>query len=666
MNDDVAHKLAKVLFEDESSDRPHGLPSIDGYIILQELGRGGSGVVYEGVVKASGRQVAIKILHTRVSKPANQALVELDRLASVRSSVVPHVFEHGWVNGQVFIVTERIDGVNPLEFVHGMGLRERVRLLAKIIDAVSVLHERGIIHRDLKPSNILITEAGDPVVIDLGISMLQIEGNDEATEVDTTPIGTWDYMAPEQVRGENGDVSTRWDVYALGVIGYQLLGGFVPRHLSDESKGLSKASVVNSVCSRGEISFDLPKPLEYILEKACSSSAADRYASAQLFGEDLRRWVNHEPVLAGPQSLWMRSTRVVARHPIISVLIVCVLIFAIAVSMTTVVVWWKNIQPYQFTRASTKYTSSTSILSRDQRYLHTWRTEDREGVRFQGQIIEGASGKYAILGLDSADIKTGHRGLMGYRLGEYDEPAWVAKQHVPPALSYAVRYKPGPHRFSVRDVSVADIFPEVDGLEILSNHIQNANSVCAIQVHSVDGKLLCEYYHDGWVDELYWNPVSRQIVATGPNSDGNWLERGEDQIWVSNYPIVIFALEPKIGELQKVISFLGLESGYEPAWYQCLMPGSAYWSIKISDEDKVFVVPHKPADLTFQRLGYVWIELGKGSNGSGHANMIVDKNGHVVETSATDTWSMMHGGLNPNVFRLEDLPARTKPRKYGP
>ena len=664
MNTDSAHKLAQALIEPVSREDAGDMPIVEGYALIREIGRGGSGVVYEAISLETEQHVAIKLLRATASRSVSETFNEIVRHVKMCSDGIPHVYGSGWTNGQCYIISELIDGVDPITYAQQLDLRSKVELFAKITDVVASFNGRGMIHRDLKPSNILVKEDGTPVVLDLGISIIQSTQDDQDSATCTKPVGTVAYMSPEQARGENDEISVRWDVYALGVIGYELLTGLKPHDLQESATTRLEQVRVCPARSPRDLNPLLPKPLGYILTKACATSPSDRYETTQLLRDDLRRWLSREPVFAGPQSHWMRTLRLISKHPILSVAMLCAVIFIVSIGSTIGLVWWQNIQPYQFRYNSFPWASTTSIVSRSGRIFHTWRTELDDGIRFTGRILNSNDGKYAIVGLYVKDMNSGDIGLVGYRLGEYEHPAWVAKQHVPEGLSYAVRNEPGPHEFTLVRVLVADIFAEYEGLEVVSIHRHRPYSVCAIQVHSPDGKLLSEYYHDGWVFNMYWNPISHQLVCTGPNSDGNWFERGADKLGNSNYPLVIFAIRPRLGEVDKVIRHPGLNNGIQPVWYRCLMPQEAYSYLGETPENEFFVI--EPSLLRNRALGYVEIQLGKAENGTGHATMLVDQFGKMIDSWVTDTWSAMHGDADPKIFRLEDLPQRVMPRKYDP
>jgi len=663
MNTTSAEQLARAIFLETLAEHSGDLPTVQGYTIVREIGRGGGGVVYEAIPDAAERSVAVKFMHSLCGRPTERVFHEIDRLNDIRSDAVPHIYEHGWCDGQMYLVMEFIDGMPLLEYAGGLGLRERVDLLARVAEAVWELNEHGVIHRDLKPSNILVSEKGVPVIVDLGIAMLLGDEGDEGPGADGAAVGTLAYMAPEQARGVRAEVTTRSDVYSLGAIGYELLTGSTPNELAPTVTQTVRRLQKEPPRPARTLRPDLPKSLAHILEHACAFEAADRYGSAALMRDDLRRWLNGEPISVGPQTLWMRFARLTIRHPVATVALLCLLISFTLLASVSAVVWWQTLQPYRFLyEEGDRRGSIISIISRSGLMLHTWETESPTGIVFGGQILEGVDGGYAVIGLAEPDRDTGVVGLAGYRLGSYDEPAWVAEQHLPDSLLYSIRFEEPPHAFQVLVLKVRDVFPEVPGREVISSHRHRPFSASCIQIHSADGRLLCEYWHDGWVESLYWEPKHGQLYATAKNSDGTWLERGESENWAGNYPVVLFAIKPVQGDIGVVIDMTDDQPDPRVVGYRCLLPGSAYRFMDKSQGggELVFHVHRAGSAAEFQ-AGYVEFQLGPGT-GIGHATMVIDPDLNLVRVWASDTWSRENDGASPDIFYLGDLPERVTTR----
>ena len=309
-------------------------PAVSGYEIGQELGRGGFGIVYHARQRVPiDRKVAIKVL--RRDLESDEAIRrfrgESTLLARMSHESIARVFDAGLTDqGQPFVAMELIDGPPLLDACSTLGLdtKARVRLMARICDAVQHAHQRAVIHRDLKPANILVEHNGDeicPRVIDFGIAkLLDSEHGDQRTMADVR-LGTPRYMSPEQRLG--GEITdTRVDVYALGSILCEMLAGDVPTASAESGRTRSPQSPSGSRISKpstiagGHTDRSLTSPralrgdLDRIVLKACAQDPDLRYASAQAMADDLRRYLDGMPVVASPPGLIYLSRKFMRRH----------------------------------------------------------------------------------------------------------------------------------------------------------------------------------------------------------------------------------------------------------------------------------------------------------------------------------------------------------------
>lgn len=308
------------------------------YRLERELGQGGMGAVWLAS-RADGRfdgQVAVKFLKAGVfgSGDAGRFAREGRILARLSHPHIARLLDAGvYQELQPYLVLEYVNG-QPIDAYcreRGLDLRARIALFLDVLAAVAHAHARLILHRDLKPSNILVTPAGEVKLLDFGIAKLLDDAADggavDATEL-TRRAGnayTPQYAAPEQV--QQADVTTATDVYALGVLLFQLLGGghptaddthtqldrlkaiveLPPRRLSDAA-----ASQPDEPMARH--ARELRGDLDTIVAKALKKAPAERYANAQALADDLRRWQAHEPIAARPDSRWYVAGRFVRRH----------------------------------------------------------------------------------------------------------------------------------------------------------------------------------------------------------------------------------------------------------------------------------------------------------------------------------------------------------------
>jgi non-specific serine/threonine protein kinase/serine/threonine-protein kinase len=320
--------------------------SIGNYRLLSVMGRGGMGIVYEGLQEHPiRRRVALKLLRDELAHPADHARFEAERqaLALLSHSHIARVFDGGTANGHPYFVMEHIDGTALTKWCDDekLPIRARVELLVQACEAVQHAHQRGVIHRDLKPSNILVTvENGRPIpkVIDFGIAKgFGVRLSSESIETGAgTLLGTPEYMSPEQAM--QGEVDTRADVYALGAILYELACGLLPfdfgsgtllgaieRITRDDPPPPARRFLAadparqQSIAAHRSISIDellrvLRADLAWIISKAIERDRERRYGSAGELAIDLRRWLDDQPVLAGPPSGAYKLRKAIRRH----------------------------------------------------------------------------------------------------------------------------------------------------------------------------------------------------------------------------------------------------------------------------------------------------------------------------------------------------------------
>ncbi len=317
-----ADLLARELAGAETERRaPEGggpaLPQrIGRYRILGLLGQGGMGIVYEAEQEEPRREVALKVLHSRIPSAGLLARFRLEAevLGKLEHPGIARIYEAGTQDmqsgGQPFFAMERVAGRPLLEFVRGScsGLVERLELVARICDAVHHAHQKGIIHRDLKPSNILVDERSSPPqpkILDFGVARAT-HADVQCAAVETSVgqiIGTIPYMSPEQASGDPEQLDTRSDVYSLGVILYEILAGRLPYDL----RGLPIAEMARAIQEKEPVRLGALDPrlrgdVERIAQRALEKERDRRYASAQEMAEDIRRHLRHEPITARPMT----------------------------------------------------------------------------------------------------------------------------------------------------------------------------------------------------------------------------------------------------------------------------------------------------------------------------------------------------------------------------
>ena len=274
--------------------------SVGDYELLEELGRGGMGVVYKARQKSLDRVVAVKmLLGGEMASADDQARFQAEAEAAARldhPGIVP-VFEVGEFEGWAFFSMKLIEGRTLAERLQDGPLppREAAELLAKVSRAIHYAHQRGVLHRDVKPSNILIDESGEPHVMDFGLAK-RLSGDASLTRTGAI-LGTPSYMSPEQAAGSRGSVGPVSDVYSLGTVLYAMLTG---------RPAFQAASPVDTLLMVLEqdplpphlINARADRDLEMIALRCLQKPADLRYESAAALADDLEAYLAGEPISA--------------------------------------------------------------------------------------------------------------------------------------------------------------------------------------------------------------------------------------------------------------------------------------------------------------------------------------------------------------------------------
>jgi len=294
--------------------------SLGDYVLLEEIGHGGMGVVYKARQRSLDRLVAIKMIlagpsatHDEVRRLHNEAKLAA-KLRHPRIVPIHEVSEH---DGRPFFSMDFVDGVSLAERIRESPLppKQAAEYLVSISEAVHFAHENGILHRDLKPANILLDKDAQPLVTDFGLAK-QLAGESSLTESGAI-VGTACYMAPEQASGQASSLTSAADVYSLGAILYEMLTGRPPFKAETAWETLLLVRSEEPVAPR-RLQPKVPRDLETICLTCLRKEPSKRYSGAKILADDLRRFIDGKPIRARPVGIAERSWRWCRRKPLVA------------------------------------------------------------------------------------------------------------------------------------------------------------------------------------------------------------------------------------------------------------------------------------------------------------------------------------------------------------
>lgn len=260
--------------------------AIAGFRIVEELGRGAFGVVFRAIDIKLDRQVAIKLPLLSDRSLAEKYIQEARNAARIDTAGVVPVYQVGTTGeGQPFVVQKLVDGATlaaVLKESGSLSVGLAIEYMFKIATALTVAHEAGLVHRDLKPANILIDKHNEPWVADFGMAVFEEEQKSLRGEIAGTPV----YMSPEQLAGRADWLDGRTDIWALGVIMYELLAGKLP-FTGEHFRELEEQILNRHPRPLSQRRKDVPPKLDAIFEKCCAKDVSLRYASAHQLAADL-------------------------------------------------------------------------------------------------------------------------------------------------------------------------------------------------------------------------------------------------------------------------------------------------------------------------------------------------------------------------------------------
>jgi len=396
--DRPAVESAEGLLDAEPASEP--VPErIGRYSILRVMGSGGMGIVYEARQDSPRRTVALKVIRPGLLAPGllKRFTQEAAALARLQHPGIAQVFDAGVIeeggSRRPFISMELVEGLPLTQAARQLPVRDRLHLFVKVCEAVEHAHRRAVIHRDLKPGNILVTSEGSPKVLDFGVARLT-DSEAHLTTMSTSVgqiIGTLAYMSPEQAAGDPTAIDERSDVYALGVILYELLTGKLPIDTGT-------APVHEAIRA---IAADEPRPistidrrlrgdLDTIARRALEKDKAHRYQHAADLGADVRRFLADEPIAARPPSAIYQLTKFARRNRVLVGGVAAVMVTLVAGIVATS---WQAVQASrQAARATEQELRAKETLAFLKRMIRSATPEETRGkdttVR---EMLDGAA-----------------------------------------------------------------------------------------------------------------------------------------------------------------------------------------------------------------------------------------------------------------------------------
>ncbi len=295
------------------------------YRIIRKVAEGGMGVVYMAEQSNPKRTVALKIIREHWITPGLRRRFEheVGVLGQLEHPGIARIYDAATaeISGRPlpFFAMEFVHGQTLVDFADAQKLstRRRLKLMVDICEAVDHAHQKGVIHRDLKPANIMVTADGRIKILDFGVARA-VDSDLQAVTMQTKTgqmIGTMPCMSPEQVRGVQSELDTRSDVYALGVVGFELLSGRLPhdirhRSIPEAARFLSDEEPTSLSSIEGSLGGDVTT----IISKALSKQRDLRYQSAADFAADIKRYLDHRPIVARPPSTFYQLARFAQRN----------------------------------------------------------------------------------------------------------------------------------------------------------------------------------------------------------------------------------------------------------------------------------------------------------------------------------------------------------------
>lgn len=325
---------------------PHD--SLPGYEILDEIHRGGQGVVYRALQKATRREVAVKVMREGPFagwRDRARFDREVQVLGALRHPNIVAIHDSGEAAGCHYFVMDYIVGSPLNEWLTGgsRSIKQILLMFAAICDAVNAAHVKGIIHRDLKPGNIRIDDQGKPHILDFGLAKVAAHDDEDAALMTAVGqfVGSLPWTSPEQAQGMLDQIDTRTDVYALGVILYQMLTGQFPYEVVGAVRDVLNRIVTSEIAKPSTIRPEINRDVEAIVLKCLRKEPQRRYQTAGELSSDIERYLKGEPIAARSDSGLYVLGKMLRRYRV-PVMVAAAFVMLIGVSLVASVSLWRQ------------------------------------------------------------------------------------------------------------------------------------------------------------------------------------------------------------------------------------------------------------------------------------------------------------------------------------
>ena len=377
--------------EAATTARQPSIGQVGRYTITRLIGEGGMGAVYEAEQDQPRRTVALKVIKPGLASPEllRRFAQESQALGRLQHPGIAQIYDAGTADTgygpQPYFAMEYIRGECLRDYAetHRLNTPRRLEIFVKICDAVHHAHQRGLIHRDLKPGNILVDDTGQPKILDFGVARVTDSDAQATMQTDVGQlVGTLAYMSPEQVLADPLELDTRSDVYALGVILYELLSGRLPYSISKNLHEALQTIREEDPAKLSSINRTFRGDLETIAAKALEKDKTRRYASAAEVAADVSRYLKDEPIVAQPPTTVYQLKKFARRNKALVIGIAAV--FAVLVGGVVVSTW----QAIRATRAEdvairdrdrASEAERTATIARNEAFVSRGKAVEAEG-----------------------------------------------------------------------------------------------------------------------------------------------------------------------------------------------------------------------------------------------------------------------------------------------